>query len=320
MSSSEQNDSGPASANGQLALRFISGKYQGGEIPLHERTAILVGRSSELDMVLVEEMVSRRHARIELVAGKVLVKDLGSTNGTFVNGERVEQARLLEGDRLLVGTSILKLVSTDDPPPGSRGNLQQVALGRETIRSTVGAHSARMSGNLEEIPLPDLMQLFGTSKKNGTLVVLGEQDGRFHLREGLIVNAELEGLPAVAPEKAAYRMLGWNEGTFSLEPEEPDTPQCMKLSAQAFLMEGFRQQDEMQQLLATGPQRSDKLTLKNPLKTPVQDLAADKLESLQLLLNVANVGTALERSNKTDLEVLNDIKILMQLGYLEVTQ
>jgi hypothetical protein len=45
-------------------LKFISGKYQGGEFPLEMDREILIGRGSDLDMVLVEDMVSRRHARI----------------------------------------------------------------------------------------------------------------------------------------------------------------------------------------------------------------------------------------------------------------
>src|SRR5690606_2083251 len=89
----------------RFALRFISGKYQGGEFPLNEGKAVIVGRASDLDMVLVEDMVSRRHARIELRGGLVHIEDLGSTNGTFVNGERVQSALLREGDRLLIGTS-----------------------------------------------------------------------------------------------------------------------------------------------------------------------------------------------------------------------
>src|SRR6476469_3975948 len=92
------------------ALRFISGKYQGGEFPLKMNRQVTIGRSSELDMVLVEDMVSRKHAKITVGPGKVLIEDLGSTNGTFVNGEKIRQARLKEGDRILIGTSILKLV------------------------------------------------------------------------------------------------------------------------------------------------------------------------------------------------------------------
>ncbi|HOU92273.1 MAG TPA: FHA domain-containing protein, partial [Polyangiaceae bacterium] len=95
-------------ANRPLALRFISGKYQGGEFPLEEGKEIVVGRSSELDMVLVEEMVSRRHARILMKEGAITIQDLGSTNGTFVNGEKIRRASLREGDRVLIGTSILK--------------------------------------------------------------------------------------------------------------------------------------------------------------------------------------------------------------------
>ena len=93
------------------ALKFISGKYQGGEFPLKAEKQIVIGRSSELDMVLVEDMVSRKHARIMVNGtGLISIEDMGSTNGTFVNGEKVKQATLKEGDRILIGTSILKLI------------------------------------------------------------------------------------------------------------------------------------------------------------------------------------------------------------------
>src|SRR5687768_8957022 len=92
---------GPAGASRtRLALRFISGKYQGGEYPIDEGRRIVVGRSSDLDMVLVEEMVSRRHAQISMSNQVITIEDLGSTNGTFVNGEKIQRATLREGDRV----------------------------------------------------------------------------------------------------------------------------------------------------------------------------------------------------------------------------
>src|SRR5688572_18906550 len=93
----------PSRAAKSYALRFISGKYQGGEFPLPKSGEIVVGRSSELDMVLVEDMVSRRHAKISVASDQIFIQDLGSTNGTFVNGEKVKRARLQEGDRILIG-------------------------------------------------------------------------------------------------------------------------------------------------------------------------------------------------------------------------
>mgnify|MGYP000878147909 CR=1 FL=1 len=83
------------------ALKFISGKYQGGEFPLPEEGEIVIGRSSDLDMVLVEDMVSRRHAKISSTDAEVYIQDMGSTNGTFVGAasEDPPQAAIDAGDR-----------------------------------------------------------------------------------------------------------------------------------------------------------------------------------------------------------------------------
>jgi len=318
MNSPQHQPDRRAGTHGQLVLRFISGKYQGGEFPLIEGVPVVVGRSSDLDMVLVEEMVSRRHAHIEMRAGVVQVEDLGSTNGTFVNGERVQKASLAEGDRLLIGTSILKLVSVDDVPPGSRRNLQKVAFGKETIRQQGSAASAaRMTGNLEEIPLPDLMQLFGTSRKDGTLVVHSAKVGRLHLRTGEIIDASIDG-SALSPTKAAYRMLTWSVGTFALEPVDSNAVERIQLTAQAFLMDGFRQQDELNSIVDQAPQMEQRLGLRSPLEAPLQDLEQHQLEVLQAAINAPHFEAALDRSPKTDLDTVRDVLDLIKRGYLEV--
>src|SRR6266481_4465521 len=172
-----------------LALRFISGKYQGGEFPMVPNKEIVVGRSSDLDMVLVEEMVSRKHARIAYENDAIVIEDLGSTNGTFVNGEKIKRAQLKEGDRVLIGTSILKVIVVEGPPSEQgRPNLEVVAAQRRTSPRT-------MSGAIDEVPLPDLLQLFATSKKSGTLVVRTEEDvGRIYLKKGVIYYATINDL------------------------------------------------------------------------------------------------------------------------------
>ena len=59
-----------------------------------------VGRLHGLSLYLASESVSKEHAEIELRDGQLWVRDLGSKNGTFVNSERVGEARLREGDIL----------------------------------------------------------------------------------------------------------------------------------------------------------------------------------------------------------------------------
>lgn len=62
-----------------------------------------VGRAGRADFVVDAGMVSRFHCRLTAGAAELEVTDLGSTNGTFVNGTRVERAALRDGDRLGVG-------------------------------------------------------------------------------------------------------------------------------------------------------------------------------------------------------------------------
>ena len=72
-----------------------------------------VGRATGADFIVDAALVSRVHCRLTaLPDGQLEVRDLESTNGTFVNGERIEQAHLTDGDRLQVGR--LELVVTRD--------------------------------------------------------------------------------------------------------------------------------------------------------------------------------------------------------------
>lgn len=74
-----------------------------------EGRALVVGRDPEADISVVDPSVSRSHARIECVGDAVTVTDLGSTNGTLLNGLRVEQATLGLGDEVCLGNVTLTL-------------------------------------------------------------------------------------------------------------------------------------------------------------------------------------------------------------------
>ena len=70
---------------------------------------VRVGRDDESDIFLVDPSVSRNHATLEFDGEVPVVTDLGSTNGTFVNGERIGMQRLLPGDILTFGNTQLRL-------------------------------------------------------------------------------------------------------------------------------------------------------------------------------------------------------------------
>lgn len=310
----------------RLALRFISGKYQGGEFPIEDNREIIVGRSSDLDMVLVEEMVSRRHAKIQLKDGTIHIEDLGSTNGTFVNGERIVKSRLKEGDRVLIGSNILKVVSApmDEPSPHTRRSQDgSVPLAKPQPRRE-GSTESRMSGSLQEIPLPDLLQLFGTSRKSGVLVIETEHGiGRIYLDQGQIHYVTVETLEGqvrnIAPLKAFYRMLTWEHGSFELAPpSDQKVENPLDASVQEVLMEGFRQRDEFEQLKSRLPPFEAQLGIAQPLEARLRDLEPAQLDLFQAALAGRTVGAALDDTTLTDLDAAAALVALIEKGYATV--
>ncbi|WP_028709156.1 FHA domain-containing protein FhaB/FipA [Propionicicella superfundia] len=73
-------------------------------------TTLTLGRSVENDIILTDDFASGHHARIEPQSAGVVLTDLGSTNGTFLNDERVAEPRTLRpGDRLRIGRTTMTL-------------------------------------------------------------------------------------------------------------------------------------------------------------------------------------------------------------------
>jgi pSer/pThr/pTyr-binding forkhead associated (FHA) protein len=79
-------------------LRPIQGPAGLGLIPLPRKRPFVVGRDAGVDLQVVDERVSRKHARIELRDGVFVLTDLNSTNGVYVNGVRVAGATVLAHD------------------------------------------------------------------------------------------------------------------------------------------------------------------------------------------------------------------------------
>ena len=89
-----------------------SGSTEKKVFPFYQR--LTIGRHSTNDVMLAERMVSKRHAVVGRIKGRIVVKDLDSRNGTFVNGEKVEKAILVSGDRLKIGSAVLRFFREEE--------------------------------------------------------------------------------------------------------------------------------------------------------------------------------------------------------------
>ncbi len=73
-----------------------------------DRAHVIIGRSPRADVVVSDPEISRRHVMLKGSADGLICQDLGSTNGTFVNGERISRTILREGDVVRAGATIIK--------------------------------------------------------------------------------------------------------------------------------------------------------------------------------------------------------------------
>ncbi|GAB48797.1 FHA domain-containing protein FhaB/FipA [Mobilicoccus pelagius] len=90
-------------------LVVVEGALRGSTAPLKE-SGVLLGRNPECTLVIDDDYASGRHARVYADDASWYVEDLGSTNGTFVDGRRItEPTPLKEGTQLRIGTTVLEL-------------------------------------------------------------------------------------------------------------------------------------------------------------------------------------------------------------------
>ena len=80
----------------------------GGETFTLGASTVTLGRLPESDVVVDDPGASRQHARIRNSNGEFVLTDLGSTNGTLVNDESVQERVLDDGDRIMIGETVLE--------------------------------------------------------------------------------------------------------------------------------------------------------------------------------------------------------------------
>ena len=93
-----------------VTLRVVAGPQMGRVFTFEQHDTFLIGRSEDSHFCLPQDrFFSRHHCILEIAPPQIFLRDLGSTNGTFVNGIRVETAHLKSGDRIQGGETVLEV-------------------------------------------------------------------------------------------------------------------------------------------------------------------------------------------------------------------
>ena len=136
----------PSRIGAKACLIVMRGHQVGRMYELTDGTAE-IGRSHDMTISIADDAVSRRHAKVHSSSLGFVVTDLDSTNGLFVNAERVQERVLRDGDRIQFGTStVIKFAFQDE----LEESLQQKLYDSATRDQLVGAHNRQyLVDNLE---------------------------------------------------------------------------------------------------------------------------------------------------------------------------
>jgi hypothetical protein len=99
----------------RVTLRVLEGPYRGREFTFDHHDTFLIGRGDDAHLYLPDDrFFSRHHCLLEIAPPRCFLRDLGSTNGTFVNGQKVSEVFLRNGDRVQGGMTVLEVQVVSD--------------------------------------------------------------------------------------------------------------------------------------------------------------------------------------------------------------
>ena len=170
------------------------------EVPVGSRP-VGIGRSPDNDLPVDNLAVSNHHARVYFEAGRLVVEDLDSLNGTFVNDLRVERATLHDGDSIWIGKHHIKVDASGDAPTS-------VDVGRKAaaprINETMVLDTKERRAMLQQAAaMGESMQFAAGRMKVPTLVVLnGSTDRKEYVLTNKLTVIGKSGM-------ATVRLKGW---------------------------------------------------------------------------------------------------------------
>lgn len=202
----------------------------------------VVGRADECQLTIPSQRVSRRHAEIGWGVDKMpVLRDLGSQNGTLVNGKRIKgEHQLNHGDEIEFGPFLCTYrsraaIAKERQMSGGAGPAPMPDVTQPMLGDA-------MAGRLDQINLSELLQTLEFNGKTGTLEVFGSDgEGLIVIQEGKPTYAECEGEEG---EEGFYKLMTFKNGQFSFGAEITEDETNLQKTMGSLLMEAMRRVDE----------------------------------------------------------------------------
>lgn len=223
-----------------LLVNYYLLEFPNKPFPLLPSKTYTIGRDEGNSIQINSSFVSRKHTSIYFFNDSFYVKDLGSTNGTFVNSQKIEDVLLHDGDQVGIGDRIYvfhQRAKDYDIIDKSIDNLTPIS---EKI--TV-SRRGQMNGDFSEFSILEVMQYLSTRNRTGSLLIncVDGSDGLVNFREGHIEHAFYQGLKG---EEALKRIIQSALSQFQFEPKHQTDMVSIECSTNSLFLDLLKLKDK----------------------------------------------------------------------------
>jgi len=284
---------------------------------------VALGRHHSSDVQLRSSRVSNYHAEILNEVDGLLLRDMGSTNGTYVNDESVRRHRLKTGDRIRIGNFqiTVRLIPRGRSPSGLANPFAVGTIGNILpFQRNVSATHLTVSRDRLDTTLPDLLIQLATHGTTVMVLIRNQSDaGRIYLDGGRIAHCEAG---SVRKLKALHRLLALQKGRYEILdfPEEAAVPTTIAGQTELIVLEAMQQIEALERLTSQLPPLVYEIALDEDCGTPVNVLTPDELETYEQLVRHRTIVKVVEESAFTDFTALRLIHGLLSKGFFKCTR
>jgi len=201
---------------------------------------VVMGRSRSCELTLDTGQASRRHAAVRFADGRFRVRDLGSTNGTFLNGDSLGAERVLRpGDCIEIGGTNVAFCEVEvmEDVMSDPGEGETILMARPRSEA-----KEALSGNFEQIPAFAVLQILEMGRQTGVLCVeTPDGESWTWMEEGRLIHAETEKCEGF---DAAIEMVQNSSGRFLFEPGVAPARRTIDASVTEVILDASRILDE----------------------------------------------------------------------------
>lgn len=297
-----------------IYIKVFSGKDEPNSFSFACPCEIVFGRDKSCNVRVVDKKISRKHTKIYSDGIKIFAEDLKSTNGTYIDGTKIEKSEVDTKNKIQIGTSII-YVSLNEDELEEVKTIPSIKKDKHTGPIDGATMVDRMAGELSKLPIADLISLLNKNKATGELEIKFKDNkkGKVYISNGDITFVNYDN---VYLGKALFRIMQQASGTFLFLPKE--TPRFdIEITEETvdLIVKIKKEITEFEALQKESP-IPEKLKLNSKLSEPISKLRPEVLDVIQSVINFGKAHDALNKSPLDDLETYHVLLFLIRHGYV----